>query len=95
MHNLFENSTILYLYNQVETEGGDKEEPSETLKPPVVVLQTFKKYGDPLALTRTLQALKPRFVVMYDADMTAVRRLEVRMWCQVYQASTSFLKLWM
>lgn len=73
-------------YIQVENEGGDKEEPADTFKPPVVILQTFKKYGDPLALPRTLQTIKPRFVIMYDADMAAVRRLEVRMLCQVYQA---------
>jgi hypothetical protein len=68
-------------YIQVETEVGDKEEPTHTFKPPVVILQTFKKYGDPLALPRTLQDIKPRFVIMYDADMAAVRRFEVRMLC--------------
>jgi hypothetical protein len=74
-------------YIQVESESADEEEPTDACKPPVVILQTFKKYGDPLALPRTLQAIKPRFVIMYDADMVAVRRLEVRMLSQVYQAS--------
>jgi hypothetical protein len=62
---------------QVETESGDKEDPIKTLKP-LIVLQTFKKYSDPLALSRTLQTIEPRFVIMYDADMAAVRHLEVR-----------------
>ena len=66
-------------YIQVPTEG-DNEEPVK----PFIVLQTFKKYGDPLALSRTLQTIKPQFVIMYDADMTAVRRLEVRICCEVY-----------
>jgi hypothetical protein len=64
---------------QVPTEG-DNEEPVK----PLIVLQTFKKYGDPLALSRTLQIIKPLFVIMYDADITAVRRLEVRICCEVY-----------
>jgi hypothetical protein len=63
----------------VQTEGGD-EEPVK----PLIVLQTFKKYGDPLALSRTLQAIKPGFVIMYDADMAAVRRLEVKICCEIY-----------
>lgn len=63
---------------QAETESGDKEDSARTLKP-LIVLQTFKKYGDPLALSRSLQTIKPRFVIMYDADMAAVRHLEVRM----------------
>lgn len=61
---------------QVETESCDKEDPVKTFRP-LVVLQTFKKYGDPLALSRTLQTIEPRFVIMYDADMAAVRHLEV------------------
>jgi len=69
-------------YNQVPTEG-DNEEPVK----PLIVLQTFKKYGDPLALSRTLQIIKPRFVIMYDADITAVRRLEV------YQSSHPDIQL--
>ncbi|XP_069693595.1 DNA repair endonuclease XPF [Periplaneta americana] len=64
-------------YDQGESEGIVEGKSAEPFKAPVVVLQTFKKYGDPLALSRSLHALKPRFVVMYDADMATVRRLEV------------------
>lgn len=72
--------------NEVETESGDKEDPVNMLRP-LVVLQTFKKYGDSLALPRTLQTIEPRFVIMYDADMAAVRHLEV------YQSSHPEIQL--
>nr|CAD7600679.1 unnamed protein product [Timema genevievae] len=56
----------------------EKEESSSIdAQPPMIVIHTFKKYGDPLALSRTLREVRPRFVLMYDADMAAVRRLEV------------------
>nr|CAD7406806.1 unnamed protein product [Timema cristinae] len=55
----------------------EKEESSSIdAQPPMIVIHTFKKYGDPLALSRTLREVRPRFVLMYDADMAAVRRLE-------------------
>ena len=44
---------------------------------PIITIQSFKKDGDPLALTKTLQQLQPHAVVMYDADLSAVRQLEV------------------
>lgn len=59
---------------------------SETLQP-IITIQSFKKDGDPLALTKTLQQLKPHSVVMYDADLSAVRQLEV------FQSSTSGVDL--
>lgn len=44
---------------------------------PIITIQSFKKDGDPLALTRTLEQIQPHTVVMYDADLAAVRQLEV------------------
>ncbi|KAE8742861.1 hypothetical protein FOCC_FOCC011542 [Frankliniella occidentalis] len=44
---------------------------------PIITIQSFKKDGDPLALTKTLQQIQPHTVVMYDADLSAVRQLEV------------------
>lgn len=55
---------------------------SEQLQP-VITLQSFKKDGDPLALTKTLQQIQPHAVVMYDADLSAVRQLEVSESCCV------------
>jgi len=41
------------------------------------VLQQYKKDGDFLSLPRTLRELQPKYIVMYDANMTAVRQIEV------------------
>ncbi|XP_046672972.1 DNA repair endonuclease XPF isoform X1 [Homalodisca vitripennis] len=50
---------------------------------PVVVLQQFKPDGEPLSLPSTLRSLKPKYIVMYDVDVTAIRQIEV------YQSSES------
>lgn len=50
---------------------------NETLKEPIIVLQQYKKDGDFLSLPRTLRELQPKYIVMYDANMTAVRQIEV------------------
>ncbi|XP_050525134.1 DNA repair endonuclease XPF [Daktulosphaira vitifoliae] len=50
---------------------------NETTKEPIIILQQYKKDGDFLSLPRTLKELKPKFIVMYDVNMTAVRQIEV------------------
>lgn len=45
---------------------------------PVLVIQSLKKNGDPMSLQRSLNELKPKYIVMYVADITAVRQLEVK-----------------
>ncbi|XP_048188551.1 DNA repair endonuclease XPF [Perognathus longimembris pacificus] len=47
------------------------------LREPLAVLQPLLGSGDPYALTRTLQELEPRYVVLYDAELAFVRQLEV------------------
>jgi len=47
------------------------------LKEPIIVIQQYKKDGDFLSLPRTLRELQPKYIVMYDANMTAVRQIEV------------------
>lgn len=44
---------------------------------PVIIIQTFKKENDVLSLPKTLEIHKPHFIIMYDADMTAIRQIEV------------------
>lgn len=44
---------------------------------PVVVLQQFKPDGDPQSLLANLHTLKPKYIVMYDVDVTAIRQIEV------------------
>lgn len=43
----------------------------------MIIIQPFKKENDVLSLPKTLGMHKPRFVVMYDADVTAIRQIEV------------------
>ena len=44
---------------------------------PVVLIHSLKRYGDPMALQRTLTEITPSYVVMYGADISAIRQLEV------------------
>nr|CAD7202391.1 unnamed protein product [Timema douglasi] len=73
----FENITTRVTGLLVAFKPEKEESCSIDAQPPMIVIHTFKKYGDPLALSRTLREVRPRFVLMYDADMAAVRRLEV------------------
>lgn len=44
---------------------------------PVVLIQSLKRSGDPMALQRTLGEVVPSYVIMYGADVSAIRQLEV------------------
>ncbi|XP_034943246.1 DNA repair endonuclease XPF isoform X2 [Chelonus insularis] len=44
---------------------------------PIIVIQYVKKGGDPLALQRILYESTPGFVIMYGADISSIRQLEV------------------
>lgn len=44
---------------------------------PLIVIQSLKKDGDPTALLQTLNESMPSYVIMYSADISAVRQLEV------------------
>ncbi|XP_054274769.1 DNA repair endonuclease XPF-like [Macrosteles quadrilineatus] len=44
---------------------------------PVVMIQQTKVDGDPLSLPTTLRTMKPKYIVMYDVDVTAIRQIEV------------------
>lgn len=45
---------------------------------PVILIQSLKKNGDPTALQRSLAEHMPSNVIMYLADISAVRQIEVR-----------------
>lgn len=49
-----------------------------TTTAPIIIVQSLKKDGDPMALQRTLKESKPSDVILYVADIAAVRQLEVR-----------------
>ncbi|XP_033177140.1 DNA repair endonuclease XPF isoform X2 [Bombus impatiens] len=44
---------------------------------PIVLIQCLKKHGDPMALQRALTEHTPNNIIMYVADMSAVRQIEV------------------
>lgn len=45
---------------------------------PIVLIQSVKRGGDPMALQRTLSETLPGYIVMYGADISSIRQLEVR-----------------
>ncbi|XP_063988411.1 DNA repair endonuclease XPF-like isoform X1 [Diachasmimorpha longicaudata] len=44
---------------------------------PILLIQSVKRNGDPMTLERTLQKHTPSYVILYGADITAIRQLEV------------------
>ena len=44
---------------------------------PLLIIQSIKKGGDAMSLHRTLEEATPSYVIMYVADISAVRQLEV------------------
>lgn len=47
------------------------------IQDPVTILHPLHGSNDPLGLIRTLEELQPTYVILYDADITFVRQLEV------------------
>ncbi|XP_044160730.1 DNA repair endonuclease XPF [Bufo gargarizans] len=47
------------------------------LKEPLTVIHPLQGCTDPYALTRVLHEVDPRYVVLYDADLSFVRQLEI------------------
>nr|XP_003705895.2 PREDICTED: DNA repair endonuclease XPF [Megachile rotundata] len=48
-----------------------------TLDTPIILIQSLKKNGDPMALQRALAEHMPNNIIMYVADISAVRQIEV------------------
>ncbi|NWU80246.1 XPF endonuclease, partial [Onychorhynchus coronatus] len=46
-------------------------------KDPLTIIHPLQSCGDPYGLTRVLHELEPRYVVLYDAELTFVRQLEI------------------
>lgn len=69
-----------------EEEGQEEEEillnlPSDSyygiIREPLTVIHPLKGCTDPYSLTRVLWEVEPMFVVLYDAELSFVRQLEV------------------
>uniref|UniRef100_A0A8D0L5D3 DNA repair endonuclease XPF n=1 Tax=Sphenodon punctatus TaxID=8508 RepID=A0A8D0L5D3_SPHPU len=46
-------------------------------KKPLTIIHPLQGCSDPYALTRVLHEVEPRYVVLYDAELTFVRQLEI------------------
>lgn len=44
---------------------------------PIILIQSLKKNGDPMALQRSLIEHMPSNIIMYVADLSAIRQIEV------------------
>lgn len=47
------------------------------LKEPLTVIHPLRGCTDPYSLTRVLHEVEPSFVVLYDAELSFVRQLEI------------------
>lgn len=52
------------------------------LKEPLTVIHPLKGCSDPYSLTRVLHEVDPMFVVLYDAELSFVRQLEIYKACR-------------
>lgn len=52
------------------------------LKEPLTVIHPLKGLTDPHSLTRVLHEVEPAFVVLYDAELSFVRQLEIYKACR-------------
>lgn len=52
------------------------------LKEPLTVIHPLKGLTDPHSLTRVLHEVEPSFVVLYDAELSFVRQLEIYKACR-------------
>ncbi|KAM3964283.1 DNA repair endonuclease XPF mei-9 [Aphomia sociella] len=48
----------------------------ETEKP-IICIQTFKENGNNYSLERTLELLRPEYIILYHSDVSAVRQIEL------------------
>jgi len=60
-----------------EMSDANKSERCQLVTSPMFVLHALHGSNDPNSFVRTLNELMPTYVVLYDADMSSVRQLEV------------------
>ncbi|XP_043278151.1 DNA repair endonuclease XPF [Venturia canescens] len=76
VENVDENDKSFNAFEECSQVAGDDTTILETTEP-VVLIHSLKRSGDPMALQRTLSEVVPSYVVMYGADVSAIRQLEV------------------
>jgi len=50
-----------------------------TYAKPTILIRTFKMTENSESLSKTLEDIKPNYIIMYHSDITAVREIEVRL----------------
>ncbi|KAM4698050.1 DNA repair endonuclease XPF [Rhinophrynus dorsalis] len=61
------------------------------LKEPLTVIHPLQGCSDPYGLTRVLHEIEPRYVVLYDAELSFVRQLEIYRACKQKPLRVYFL----
>ncbi|KAM8934621.1 DNA repair endonuclease XPF [Pelodytes ibericus] len=61
------------------------------LKEPLTVIHPLQGCSDPYGLTRVLHEVEPRYVVLYDAELSFVRQLEIYRACKQKPLRVYFL----
>lgn len=44
---------------------------------PIIYIQTFKENGNNFSLEKTLEILRPEYIILYHSDVSAVRQIEL------------------
>ncbi|XP_068100819.1 DNA repair endonuclease XPF isoform X2 [Hyperolius riggenbachi] len=78
---LKEESSMEYSIEEPKYEDLQLNLPSDSyygiLKEPLTVIHPLQGCSDPYALTRVLHEVDPRYVILYDAEISFVRQLEI------------------
>jgi len=81
LHSLYKKS--LYQGNEKHNQGfkrknnEEEEETTVELINQSILIHSLKERADPFALRQALYKIRPRFIVIYDCDMSFVRQVEV------------------
>ncbi|XP_078415233.1 DNA repair endonuclease XPF isoform X1 [Cetorhinus maximus] len=76
-----ENVSLEARTEETESEGVILKLPTDAcygiLKEPLIVIHPLQGCSDPYSLSRVLHEIEPRYVILYDAELTFVRQLEI------------------
>lgn len=90
-------------HSDSEEAGSDKEDDEERILSrrhflsPLTLVQSLKSTNDPFKITQLLEDVQPKYIIMYDSDLTFIRQLEVwqarhvdrvRVYVLVYKGTT-------
>ncbi|XP_063589883.1 DNA repair endonuclease XPF-like [Penaeus indicus] len=62
--------------NEAET-SEEVEEIRRRFLSPLIMVQSLRDNSDPFMMTRLLEEVQPKYIIMYDSDLTFIRQVEV------------------